>query len=162
MKPVTIRPATTHDFETLKQFSYQLLVHEKKTLNPNLSLGWTDSEESVATLKKCADGTSEHCGFIAEAEGRPIGALTAMIEVQALLVRNRTARIGLVFVEEPFRNTGVGSRFFETFKAWARDQKADQLRVTSWAKNQSALRFYERHGFVDAAITLEQPMRSEA
>jgi GNAT superfamily N-acetyltransferase len=66
------------------------------------------------------------------------------------------ARAELVstFVAESHRGQGLGSRMVEDFIAWGRERGAARLHVSAYAANGSAIRFYQRHGFVPLSIEL--------
>ena len=52
------------------------------------------------------------------------------------------------------RRGGTGSLLVRHFFGWARERGAQQASVTAFAANDAARRFYARHGFVPASVTL--------
>jgi GNAT superfamily N-acetyltransferase len=52
------------------------------------------------------------------------------------------------------RGRGVGSRLVAAFFAWAKEHGAVRAGVTAYASNEGAQRFYARHGFEPASVTL--------
>jgi len=52
------------------------------------------------------------------------------------------------------RGQGVGGRLVAAFFAWAKERGAVRAGVTAYAANERAQRFYARHGFVPASVTL--------
>ncbi|HVV21399.1 MAG TPA: GNAT family N-acetyltransferase, partial [Pseudonocardiaceae bacterium] len=58
-----------------------------------------------------------------------------------------------MFVRPEWRGTGVGSRLVGQFREWAAERGAEQLRVTAYAANEGAIRFYQRHGFTPLEVT---------
>jgi GNAT superfamily N-acetyltransferase len=55
--------------------------------------------------------------------------------------------IGFLLLDPAHRDTGLGTRFFEAFEAWARGESARGLRLIVQEQNPGALRFWERRGF---------------
>jgi GNAT superfamily N-acetyltransferase len=51
------------------------------------------------------------------------------------------------------RQAGVGSLLVQHFFGWAREHGAQQASVTAFAANDTAQRFYARHGFVPQSVT---------
>ncbi|MCJ7584718.1 MAG: GNAT family N-acetyltransferase [Anaerolineales bacterium] len=82
-------------------------------------------------------------GFIAEAEGEIAGLLTYHLEGEACeIVTLDTWRTGL----------GVGTALIETVKQAAGREKCRRLWLVTTNDNLPALRFYQKRGFVIAAV----------
>lgn len=91
--------------------------------------------------------------FIAELAGKPIGMIS--IHIQGLLHHTAlVAEIQEMFVYEAYRSTGVGSALMECGVAFAKENGAIQLEVTSRAYREAAHRFYEREGFEKSHVKL--------
>jgi GNAT superfamily N-acetyltransferase len=66
----------------------------------------------------------------------------------------RVAVLESIRVLPEARGRGVGSRLVEAFFAWATQRGAVRAGVTAYTANEGAQRFYARHGFVPASVTL--------
>lgn len=58
-----------------------------------------------------------------------------------------------MFVAPDRRGQGVGAGLVAAFRRWAVDRGAAQLRVTAYATNEAAIRFYQREGFTSLETT---------
>ncbi len=70
------------------------------------------------------------------------------------------AGIGMVWVREDSRRSGVGSRLLAAAEQVARDRGCRRLTVSSFTFQAPA--FYERHGFVEFARTEGLPVEGQA
>jgi GNAT superfamily N-acetyltransferase len=59
-----------------------------------------------------------------------------------------------MYVWPEHRDRGLGSRFVEEFFAWSRERGAARFQVSAHAANESAIRFYRRHGFTPLSVEL--------
>ena len=64
------------------------------------------------------------------------------------------AELVSMFVARQHRGDGVGGRLVAHFTGWARDRGAARIQVDAYAANESALRFYRRHGFAPLSESL--------
>lgn len=53
-----------------------------------------------------------------------------------------------IAVHPQYQNEGIGTRLMETMKAWATEQGKEKLSLRVLSTNPTAIRFYERCGFV--------------
>lgn len=86
-------------------------------------------------------------------DGQVIGHLIGRLSGPDALRTGRIAVLESMRVAPAARRAGVGSLLVENFLSWARDHDAAQASVTAFAANQTAQRFYERHGFVATSVT---------
>jgi GNAT superfamily N-acetyltransferase len=66
----------------------------------------------------------------------------------------RIAELEDLYVDEDMRGSGHGARMLAYFVDWARASSAVAVQVSSYAANEGALRFYQRHGFAPTSVTL--------
>lgn len=71
---------------------------------------------------------------------------------------SRLAVLESIRVAPEARGCGVGARLVEAFFGWARENGAVRAGVTAYAANEGAQRFYARHGFTPASVTLRAPL----
>jgi GNAT superfamily N-acetyltransferase len=66
------------------------------------------------------------------------------------------ARTELVstYVSPGYRGRGLGGRLVEAFFDWSRGRGAGRFHVSAYAANESAIRFYRRHGFAPLSVEL--------
>jgi GNAT superfamily N-acetyltransferase len=70
------------------------------------------------------------------------------------------AGIGMVWVREDLRRTGIGGRLLDAAEQVARERGCQRLTVSSFTFQAPA--FYERHGFVEFARTKGLPVEGQA
>ena len=57
-------------------------------------------------------------------------------------------------VSPAFRRQTIGGRLVEAFFSWSRERGAERFQVSAYAANESAIRFYRRHGFAPLSVEL--------
>jgi GNAT superfamily N-acetyltransferase len=86
---------------------------------------------------------------------RALGHLVGrVLEPDTLRPGTRVAVLQSMRVVPEARGRGVGSRLVAAFFDWAKERGAVRASVTAYAANEGAQRFYARHGFVPASVTL--------
>jgi len=60
-----------------------------------------------------------------------------------------------ICVDEKFRNHGIGTLLLERCKELAREQECYCIDLNVWAFNESAVKFYEKCGFVPRSVKME-------
>jgi GNAT superfamily N-acetyltransferase len=93
--------------------------------------------------------------LLARDGGRAVGHLVGrVLEPDTLRPGTRVAVLESIRVVSQARGHGVGGRLVEALFAWAKEHGAGRAAVTAYAANEGAQRFYTRHGFVPASVTL--------
>jgi GNAT superfamily N-acetyltransferase len=86
---------------------------------------------------------------------RAVGHLVGrVLEPDTLRPGTRVAVLESMRVVPDARGRGVGGRLVAEFLAWAKERGAVRAGVTAYAANEGAQRFYARHGFVPASVSL--------
>jgi GNAT superfamily N-acetyltransferase len=86
---------------------------------------------------------------------RALGHLVGrVLDPDVLLPGTRVAVLESIRVDPGARGRGVGGRLVAAFFDWAREHGAVRAGVTAYAANEGAQRFYARHGFAPASVTL--------
>jgi GNAT superfamily N-acetyltransferase len=86
---------------------------------------------------------------------RAIGHLVGrVLEPDTLQTGTRIAVLESMRVVPEARGRGVGGRLVAAFLTWAKERGAVRAGVTAYTANEGAQRFYARHGFVPASVTL--------
>jgi GNAT superfamily N-acetyltransferase len=158
---IAIRPATPADLsaiQSLNQAHYDYENAQGFYLDDSFALDWTYSDAGAKFFLSHLGAVPAATTILAEANGRPIGYIIAKYAPHAYRSQNPIAELEVMFVEEQYRNQGVGGQLMTAFKAWARQAGAARLRVGAFAGNTDSQRFYRRHGFVDFELIMEQPL----
>ena len=90
---------------------------------------------------------------------RAVGHLVGrLLEPDTLHPGTWVATLESIRVAPEARGRGVGGRLVAAFFAWAKEHGAVRAGVTAYAANEDARRFYARHGFTPASVSLRAPL----
>jgi len=143
MDRITIRKASLKDLDTLLRFEQGVIAAERP-FDPTLKPGpirYYDMEEMI---------TAPHIELVvAVLNHQLIGSGYARIEtVKPYLRHPRHAYLGFMYVEPVHRGKGVNKKIIEALKHWAVTQNITELRLDVYYHNESAIRAYEKVGFI--------------
>ena len=82
--------------------------------------------------------------FIAEADGKPVGWITASLDDTGC------ADLGMGIVDG-YRRRGIGTRMMEAVLEWA-GSRADRLGLDVFPSNDGAIALYRKFGFTDVEL----------
>jgi len=68
------------------------------------------------------------------------------------------AELDNMFVEEKFRNNGLGRVLVDNFIDWCEKKRVDYIDVRASMRNAGGIQFYKRAGFKDYDIVLEMKL----
>jgi GNAT superfamily N-acetyltransferase len=90
----------------------------------------------------------------ADRDGNVEGYLVGQLYPTSAMWTGARAELISMYVSPVHRGLNVGGRLVEEFFAWSRDQGAERFHVSAYAANESAIRFYRRHGFAPLSVEL--------
>jgi ribosomal protein S18 acetylase RimI-like enzyme len=94
--------------------------------------------------------------LVARREGDVVGHLVGYLTApSATRFGRRTAEIRSLYVDSAARASGVGQALVDRFTAWARENDASSVSVTSYAANHGARAFYSRLGFAEQSVVFQ-------
>lgn len=145
--PVTIRRASAADREVI----YNMICDLEKTIldRPGFDAAF---DRNIASPNITY--------FLAEQDGKPVGMVSCHIQPllhHAALV----SEIQEMYVEPEYRSQKVGNALMEHVTAFARQEGAIQMEVTSRATREQAHRFYQREGFEKSHVKLVRYFKNE-
>ena len=138
---MTVRHATADDFDALQALWEQWQAESPKP-PPWADVSW---EANRAEFEQALDANAL---FLAEADGQPVGFVTAWLE-------DHFARIGDLYVREAGRRQGTGQALIDAVIENLRARGATHLFLNA---NLEALDFYERLGFREESRNLVLPL----
>lgn len=157
---VTIRRATADDYLPLCDLFDELDALHRDHL-PRLfqkPAGPVREEEYYRGL--LAD---ENVGlFVAEAEGRPVGFLHAVVRDAPpipVFVPRRYALIDGIAVKAEFQHRGIGRMLMNAVHEWAGARGAIDIELNVYEFNQAAIAFYERLGYETLSRKMSKTLR---
>ncbi len=153
---IKIRKASKKDFGAIQKLNSLLFKREQKKFDSTLDISWPFSEEGEGYFERILSGKNGRA-WLAEDDDKPVGYLIGNIAQKVPKSRTIKKRAVLdnMFVLKNYRNKKIGGRLVKEFIAWAKENGADNLRVTAFASNKEAIKFYQQNGFQDYNRTLE-------
>jgi aminoglycoside 6'-N-acetyltransferase len=159
----TIRPATDADEEALLALQLESAIHHA-SVDP---IRWRvpTIEEEAASRRYWHSLKPRDGGFVAVADGRPIGMIELWLRrpkgPPGARVASVKADLGLS-VDPAWRGRGVGTALLQAGEDWARAQGADRMILDAASANAGAIRLYERVGYEINAVEMDKPIEPDA
>jgi GNAT superfamily N-acetyltransferase len=148
-----LRQAGAADVDAVVALHAALLREDAGQRDPFMDQTWPGREGRSYFADLLADAGS--VGFLATRDGTTVGYLVGRVAQPTSLRPVRVAHLESMYVDEPFRSTGVGGRLVERFLDWARANQASRAAVSAFAANHRAIAFYQRNGFEARSLSLE-------
>jgi GNAT superfamily N-acetyltransferase len=153
MNMIAVRRASLRDLGVILRFQ-QGVVDAERPYDSTLKDGairYYDFEQLL---------NSEQVYFvIAEVDGAAIGCGFARIDTAKPYVKHdRLGYLGLMFVEPEYRCRGVNSAVIVDLKRWCRSQGVRELRLEVYPGNASAVKAYEKAGFMPQMLEMRAPL----
>jgi GNAT superfamily N-acetyltransferase len=152
LKDVVVRTATMADIDGLVASGSALFIEDGVARDRLRNPGWP--QEHALDYEKGTLADPNVLVLVAEHHGTVLGHLTGVFYAGSVMWTAPRAHLISLNVLTPWRGQKVGAQLVEQFRTWAKDRGAVQLRVTAYAANEDAIRFYRRHGFAPLESTL--------
>jgi len=147
-----IRRATKKDADVLKGLWIKSLKNEKQ-LNKNIDL----RSEIKDFKKEFPKLLKEDKYFLAEEGGRILGFVGGKIKIGSGFFKNiKIGAINALFVEEEYRNSGVGAELIKTFISWLKTKKAEIAELSVSSNNTAVINLYNNLGFKEFIIKMRK------
>ncbi len=151
-KEIVINNASLKDLQGIKKLLdegdyYHHLLH------PDIFSGINNSRTDE-TLEKDIN-LSNYAYFIAKKDCEILGLIIIKIlDTPNItnLIPIKYASIENIIITKNFRNRGIGKRLFEFGLDWINEKGVDDIRLSVFANNSDAIRFYEKMGFTPSSI----------
>ncbi|RJO61559.1 GNAT family N-acetyltransferase [candidate division WS5 bacterium] len=150
-----IRKAKPNEWDKIQELNHKLFLYEDENLGHVWNTDWPFEKESLDYYKKLPS-SKEHLAVVCEEEGKVVGYLVGLLEKDASIYKNtkRVASLEHMFVEKEYRQRGIGRKLFEFFKEWAKENRAEKIKVGVLYNNEKTIRFYKELGFEDFSLML--------
>ncbi len=129
---VTVRAAREGDVEAITRLMEQL--------------GYPSTAEQVRARLERSAGEADYHALVAEADGAVVG-FVGLVRGWSWTSDDRWARVMSLVVDAGVRGRGVGAALMRGAEAWAREQGADSIHLTTATYREDAHHFYERLGY---------------
>jgi ribosomal protein S18 acetylase RimI-like enzyme len=146
LPPLTIRPATIDDLDTVVAFRVALLrEHWRNAVYKRLR---PDIEERARRLFAEQLGSANEISYLAERGRDPVGILRCVETIGSpLLFPARYAYISSVYVRPAERRGGVLRELLGAAERWCRDRGLGEMRLHNAADNETANAAWQALGF---------------
>jgi len=154
-KEFDIRRAAAEDLDDILRLNFELFKKEHKEYDPNLNMDWT---YGLGTdIFKKSINNDDYFAMIARSGGKTIGYLRGSLH-QEFWKTGRGAELDSLFVDENYRNNGIGKELVGAFLEWCKTKKVDYAVVRASARNHLGITFYRQSGFQDYDVVLENKL----
>lgn len=151
-----VRIADGDDVTDIVALHAGLVAEDAGTRDPLANLDWP-AQEGLAYFTAALADESVRC-FVAEADGTTVGFLLGRLSEPSRMRPYRVAELESTFVRADHRGTGIGGTLVARFTAWAKEREATAARVSAYASNEAAQRFYARAGFGPKYVIMQAPI----
>lgn len=150
---IRLRKATLNDLDVLRSFE-QGVINAERPFDPTIKSGiihYYDLETMISD-KKVAIMVAEYVGeIIASGYARIMNA-------KAFYIHQEYAYLGFMYVHPNFRGKGINRVIIEALKQWASSQGVTEIRLEVYAKNEAAIKAYEKTGFTQHIIEMRMSL----
>ena len=154
-----IRNATIEDLLDIQRLSQKLVEYEFYNCGNNvMNLDWSFSENGKDFFER---EILYNVVIVAEINHKCVGYISGSINENEPWYNVQIAYIHNFFVEEEYRNIGIGKALNNEFKNRCLSANIHHIRVSTLSANNCALKFYSKRGFqlyVNQLIYIEQVM----
>lgn len=149
-----IREATNKDTDVIMDFWIKSLIDAKR-FDRNFN-----AEKPAHFLKRIYSKFFKGCKyFLAEEDGKIVGFVAGKIEDKpGFYIERKIGILFQVFVEEEYRNKGIGIRLIKKFISWLKYKKIKNIRLEVFLNNRTALKLYENLGFKEFKIEMRKKL----
>ncbi len=151
----TIRKALPSDASKLNELLTKLIQDEKK-YDKNIN------ENCIVThLYEDLISNEYNSIFVALENNQIIGYIFGYIVDNGDAYLDLVAKLEALYVEENYRNRGIGNDLIIEFKKWATMNKVKYIEVSVCSKNENAIKLYNKHGFIANKYILNVELKGE-
>ena len=145
-----IRAATISDLKEVCEKWWKLLDHQ----GPTGDGAPRNAENEFAAMEFLRKRIIRKLVFMAELDQKNIGIASITAENSPLEGAPVIWNIADVWVDEDWRNMGIGRKLVHHCEQHAIDQGADEVRLTVHPSNDSVVAFYQRIGYTTQLLKL--------
>jgi ribosomal protein S18 acetylase RimI-like enzyme len=155
---IDVRRATSADIPDLVALSASLFAEDGATRDRLRNAEWPrdNGRDWIEGLLAAPDS-------LVLAAARPdstvVGHLVGQFYPAAAMWTGSRTQLVSMYVSPANRGQNTGGRLVDAFFAWSRQRGAERSQVSAYAANESAIRFYRRHGFAPLSIELAADAR---
>ncbi|MBR2704548.1 MAG: GNAT family N-acetyltransferase [Clostridia bacterium] len=151
MKDYIIRLAVEDDLKRVQELSQELMEHEKRlaTKEYMFNMDWALTEEGYENYKS---NISRDELYVVCVDNKIVGYMTCWVNRRMPWQAHKTMEVGNLFVEEEYRNMGIGTALINKAKTLCKEKEIRFLKIEVTADNEKAQSFYKKNGLYASSI----------
>jgi ribosomal protein S18 acetylase RimI-like enzyme len=153
---IKIRKAQLEEYKAVQKLNFEVFEDNYK-YDSDLNINWTFSEHGQKYFVNLFQDKDAVC-FVAEENNVLIGYVAARMK-HATYRNSKYLEISDIGVSPIYRSGGIGRQLLKACEEWGKDHGYQRLFVTSYAKNEKAIKFYKNFGFDEIDISLEKDIK---
>lgn len=146
---INIREARIEELPLLRSFEQEIIRAERpfdSTLAPD-PISYYDLAEYI--------NSDDAVVMVAEVEGQLVGSGFAQIrKPKDYYIHKSFTHLGFMYVDSTIRGKGVNAQIIKALTAWSKEKGVDEIRLTVYPDNTSAIKAYEKAGFKSQLIEM--------
>ena len=143
---IGIREVSQSDRDQIREMR-RLLQRHGETSNPNI---WQITDEGMEKILREIDGIITDGSrkiIVAESEGRIVGFIQGQVVKRNEYIPECVGFINLLYVHEPFRRLGIGTRLVKRLSEFFEDLGVQEVNLNYILGNREAEKFWSSLGF---------------
>ncbi|KXA89483.1 hypothetical protein AKJ57_05270 [candidate division MSBL1 archaeon SCGC-AAA259A05] len=152
MKNISFRKAERSDLNELMRLWEEFLDYNLQSIENSKKRRWMEltedaSEKSRSHFKNQIE-QDDNLVLLAEKDNEIIGYIVASLEERPPIFKKRKlGKLNELFVNQDYRNEGLGKKLVENAKDWLKDKGVNLLKVRILEANKKANKFWKSRGF---------------
>ncbi|WP_293296363.1 GNAT family N-acetyltransferase [Allomuricauda sp.] len=139
---VNIRPATIHDLPLLLKFE-QEIINAERPFDVTIRKGAVSYYDIEAMIQD-----PQACIVVAEIEKKVVASGYAIPKkARHYLDHEYYAYLGFMYTDQQYRGKGINAMIVDELKKWSESAGFNEIRLTVYNDNLSAIKAYEKVGF---------------
>ena len=139
---VNIRPATIHDLPLLLKFE-QEIINAERPFDVSIKKGAVSYYDIEAMIQD-----PQACIVVAEIEKKVVASGYAIPKkARHYLDHEYYAYLGFMYTDQQYRGKGINAMIVDELKTWSESAGFNEIRLTVYNDNLSAIKAYEKVGF---------------
>ncbi len=149
-----VRKATKNDIESIV-----MLNKELADMHHNIDRIYKEGQAVATSFKKYLESIIDKENvlvIVAELDDKVVGYMIGVIEQQRpFLNLKKAGRISDAYVDENYRNRGIGKAMFEELKSWFKKNGINFLTLSVDVRNKDGYAFWKKMGFEEWMVRMK-------
>ncbi|WP_424245854.1 ribosomal protein S18 acetylase RimI-like enzyme [Elusimicrobium posterum] len=154
-----IRKATQKDIKQINLL-YKKQFSAMKEFRPDLFNAAKSDEGRISAYIK----NPKNLMLVAQDNEKIVAFLSAEEQQTmpfAFLVPHKFAQLWDIFVDKPYRGSGLAEKLLNNLVKWGEKRNLDFVRLNVLAQNSRAISFYRKKGFKETTLIFDKPLKTK-